>query len=45
MARDIAREALREQMERGDGFVLVDVLGEPYYRLHLLGRSTFRWKR
>ncbi len=29
---------MREKMDRGDGFVLVDVLGEPYYRhSHLPG--------
>jgi rhodanese-related sulfurtransferase len=38
VAGDTSREALKEKIERGDGFVLVDVLGEPYYRYsHLPG--------
>ncbi len=38
VAQEIPREELREKVERGDGFVLVDVLGEQYYRhSHLPG--------
>ena len=38
MRQDITREELKEKMERGDDFVLVDVLDEPYYRQsHLPG--------
>ncbi len=34
----VTREELQEKMNRGDGFVLVDVLDEPYYRQsHLPG--------
>ncbi len=34
----ITREQLEEKMDRGDGFVLVDTLGEEYYRQsHLPG--------
>ena len=34
----VTREELKEKMERGDNFVLVDVLDEPYYRQsHLPG--------
>ncbi len=38
VAEDITRNELREKMDRGDGFVLVDVMDEPYYRhSHLPG--------
>lgn len=38
MAQEISREELGEKLDRGDGIVLVDVLGEPYYRRsHLPG--------
>lgn len=38
VAREISREELREKLDRGDAFVLVDVLGEPYYKhSHLPG--------
>ncbi len=38
MAQEISREELGEKLDRGDGIVLVDVLGEPYYRhSHLPG--------
>ena len=38
MTQDITREELKEKMKRGDDFVLVDVLDEPYYRQsHLPG--------
>ena len=34
----VTREELQEKMDRGDDFVLVDVLEEPYYRQsHLPG--------
>ena len=32
----ISRDELREKMERGDKFLLFEVLGEPYYRRHHL---------
>lgn len=38
MAEDIKREELREKIERGDDFVLVDALGKQHYeRSHLPG--------
>ena len=38
MTRNISREELKEKMDRGDEFVLLDVLEEPYYRhSHLPG--------
>jgi len=37
-ARNISREELKEKMDRGDEFFLVDTLEEPYYRhSHLPG--------
>ena len=36
--KTITREQLKVKMDRGDDFVLVDALGEEYYRqAHLLG--------
>lgn len=32
----ISREELRQKIERGDSFVLFEVLPEPYYRKHHL---------
>lgn len=32
----ITRDELREKIERGDDFLLFEVLGEPYYRRHHL---------
>jgi rhodanese-related sulfurtransferase len=32
----IGRDELREKIERGDSFVLFEVLPEPYYRKHHL---------
>lgn len=38
MAKDITREELKEKIERGDDFVLVDALGQQHYeRSHLPG--------
>ena len=38
MAQNISREELKEKMDRGDEFFLVDTLEEPYYRhSHLSG--------
>ena len=38
VTRDISREELKEKMDRGEGFFLVDTLEEPYYRhSHLPG--------
>jgi len=38
VTRDISREALKEKMDRGDEFFLVDTLEEQYYRhSHLPG--------
>jgi rhodanese-related sulfurtransferase len=38
VTRNISREELKEKMDRGDEFVLLDVLEEPYYRhSHLPG--------
>lgn len=38
LAQDMSREELEAKTDRGDEFVLVDVLGEPYYRhSHLPG--------
>ena len=38
MAQDIERDELREKIERGDDFVLVDALGRQHYeRSHLPG--------
>ena len=38
MVETISREELREKIERGDDFVLVETLTEPYYRhSHLPG--------
>ncbi len=33
---EISREQLRERIERGDPFMLFEVLPEPYYRKHHL---------
>jgi rhodanese-related sulfurtransferase len=36
--RNISREELKEKMDRGDDFVLLDTMGPPYYRhSHLPG--------
>jgi rhodanese-related sulfurtransferase len=36
--RNIGREELKEKMDRGDDFVLVDTMGSPYYQhSHLPG--------
>lgn len=32
MTRTISREELKEKMDRGDRFFLIDTLEEPYYR-------------
>jgi hypothetical protein len=32
----IGRDELRQKIERGDDFLLFEVLGEPYYRRHHL---------
>ncbi len=38
VTREISREELKEKMDRGDEFFLVDTLEEPYYRhSHLPG--------
>ncbi len=38
VTRNISREELKEKMDRGDEFFLVDTLEEPYYRhSHLPG--------
>ena len=38
VTRNISREELKEKMDRGEEFVLLDVLEEPYYRhSHLPG--------
>ena len=38
MVRNISREELKEKMDRGEEFFLLDVLEEPYYRhSHLPG--------
>ena len=34
--RTISRDELRQKIERGDTFVLFEVLPEPYYRKHHL---------
>jgi rhodanese-related sulfurtransferase len=33
---DISREELRDKIERGEDFLLFEVLAEPYYRRHHL---------
>jgi len=35
----ISRDELRQKIERGDSFVLFEVLPEPYYRKHHLPRA------
>ena len=41
--KTITREELREKMDRGEGFVLLEVLGEASYRrAHLPGAIRFQ---
>ena len=41
--KTVDREALREKMDRGDGFLLLEVLGEASYRReHLPGAVRYR---
>lgn len=41
--KTISREDLKEKMDRGDDFVLLEVLGEaPYNRGHLPGAIRFQ---
>ena len=38
MKKNIGREELKEKLDRGDAFVLVDTMASPYYRhSHLPG--------
>lgn len=46
MAQTIAREELQAKLDRGDQFLLVDTLGEEYYRhSHLPGAINLPLER